>query len=183
MWTVLAGMEYVAKERIRDPFTPMVVNMSIQGIRNPLLNQASNLLVQLRIVVVVCAGNGRTAASLISPASASQVITVGGTTILDQRWFRSNYGAQVDLLAPAESIQSAGHWRDNVTSVRSGTSMASPAAAGVAAMYLQNHPLWSPDRVWRAMRRDSQKRVLDLLPGSSPLAYLTPNRLLIVPMD
>ncbi|HMQ25694.1 MAG TPA: S8 family serine peptidase, partial [Acidimicrobiales bacterium] len=86
-----------------------------------------------------------------SPASAPSAITVGSTTSSDARSSFSNYGTCVDLFAPGSSIRSAWYTSDTATNTISGTSMASPHVAGVAALYLGQHPDATPAEVAAAL--------------------------------
>lgn len=79
--------------------------------------------------------------------SCLTALTVGAIDSADTRASFSNYGSCVDLFAPGSSITSAYYSSDSATAVMSGTSMASPHTAGVAALYLQNHPSASPAQV------------------------------------
>ena len=82
---------------------------------------------------MVAAGNNGDDAGNWSPARAEKAFTVGG---INEDWNfvpRSNHGPELDILAPANEVYSA--WADNDTAYKSdsGTSMASPHVAGVAA--------------------------------------------------
>ncbi len=80
------------------------------------------------------------------------VITVGATTTTDSRdTTYSNYGSCLDLFAPGTGITSAWYTSDTATSTISGTSMASPHVAGVAALYLSRHPDATPAQVSAAI--------------------------------
>jgi subtilisin family serine protease len=74
-------------------------------------------------------------------------ITVGATDIADRRASFSNQGSCVDLFAPGVDIRSAWITSDDASRSLSGTSMASPHAAGVAALYLDENPGASPAEV------------------------------------
>ena len=73
----------------------------------------------------------------------------------------SNFGKCVDIVAPGVSITSA--WKDagtatnTATNTLSGTSMAAPHAAGVAALYLQGHATASPSTVADAIANCATK--------------------------
>jgi subtilisin family serine protease len=62
----------------------------------------------------------------------------------------SNYGADVDLIAPGVCIEST--WKGGGYNTISGTSMASPHAAGAAALYLSTRPGTSPATVKSALQ-------------------------------
>ena len=62
-----------------------------------------------------------------------------------------------DVSAPGDSIGSAGVGSGNQVSVISGTSMASPATAGIAALVLAEHPKWSPLKVKAAIMNTARK--------------------------
>ena len=63
----------------------------------------------------------------------------------------SNYGPDVDLIAPGVCIPST-HYNQSYTTM-SGTSMAAPHVAGGAALYRATHPTASPGTVKAALQR------------------------------
>ncbi len=81
--------------------------------------------------MAIAAGNNNDDASGYSPASASKVCTVGGIDKYDKRYTQSNYGPVVDIIGPAVAVLST--VPNGRTQYYTGTSMATPHIAGLAA--------------------------------------------------
>lgn len=107
--------------------------MSLGGSFSTAVNRAVEAAVSTGITFVVAAGNSNKDASNTSPASAGSAITVGSTDNTDTRSKFSNYGRFVDVFAPGTDIVSAWMGSTTATHKLSGTSMASPHVAGLAA--------------------------------------------------
>jgi subtilisin family serine protease len=165
---VIAGMDYVANNAVK----PAVANMSLGGGANTSVNNAATNMVNRGITVAVSAGNSNANACNYSPASASGVLTVAASDINDNKASFSNYGSCVELYAPGVNILSA--WIGSTTATRtiSGTSMASPHVAGVAALYLAGNPTASPATVNSWIINNATPNVIIGNPSG------TPNRLL-----
>mmetsp|Transcript_3184 Transcript_3184/g.6040 ORF Transcript_3184/g.6040 Transcript_3184/m.6040 type:complete len:733 (-) Transcript_3184:110-2308(-) len=122
-----------------------VLSLSLGGGKSTSMNKAVNDAANAGMIVVVAAGNDNSNACNYSPASAGGnarnggVITVGSTTKSDTRSSFSNYGACVDIFAPGSSIKSAWKGAVDASNTISGTSMATPHVAGVAAILLEKH--------------------------------------------
>ncbi|HEX8210655.1 MAG TPA: S8 family peptidase [Longimicrobium sp.] len=144
---VIAGMDWVAQNRV----TPAAANMSLGGGASQAIDDAIQRMVNAGVTTVVAAGNENQNACNTSPARAVNAITVGATTNTDARASFSNYGSCLDIFAPGNNITSAWHTGDAATNTISGTSMASPHVAGVAALYLQGNPSASPATVANAI--------------------------------
>ena len=147
---VIAGIDWTVGHHVAG--TPAVANMSLGGSRNTALNAAVARGVADGIVFVVAAGNNNRDACSYSPASESTAITVGATGSTDARASFSNFGSCLDIFAPGVSVVSA--WRTSSTAIRSlsGTSMASPHVAGIAALHLQSDPTASPSTIATRVR-------------------------------
>ena len=133
MSDVIAGVNYVAA----NADTIEVANMSLGGSTSSTLNAAVENAVNAGVVFVVAAGNESTDACSKSPASAPNAITVSAMDSNDNFAYFSNYGNCVDMIAPGVAILST--WKGGDYNTISGTSMASPHVAGVAAVYLANN--------------------------------------------
>ncbi|WP_327744974.1 S8 family peptidase [Streptomyces europaeiscabiei] len=167
---VIAGIDWVTKHARK----PAVANMSLGGHGNAQLDAAVRNSIASGVTYTVAAGNDGLAARLYSPARVKQAITVGATDKKDVRATFSNWGPSLDLFAPGVSITSASHRSNTGKVTHSGTSMASPHAAGAAALYLADHPRAAPADVGRALvERSISGKVKDKYPGS-------PNKLLHV---
>jgi subtilisin family serine protease len=118
---------------------PAVVNMSLGSPYSAAVNTATKNLANSGIFVAVAAGNDNRDACSYSPSSAVGTVTVGATDSNDVRYASSNHGACVDLYAPGYGIQST---YGSGSALLTGTSMASPHVAGVAALYKGDYGDW-----------------------------------------
>ncbi|MBT8400129.1 MAG: S8 family serine peptidase [Rhodothermia bacterium] len=171
--TVIAGIDYVTNQKQNVlPGDPAVANMSLGGGYYAPVNTAVQNSIAAGVTYAVSAGNSNANACNYSPASTPDAITVGSTTISDNRSSFSNIGTCVDIFAPGSSITSAWYNSATATNTISGTSMASPHVAGVAAIYLSANPGASPATVTNVILDAATSGVV-INPGSG-----SPNLLL-----
>ncbi|MFG2482967.1 S8 family peptidase [Streptomyces virginiae] len=172
---ILKGLDWVVKDAAKAPTTPAVANMSIGGSRSYALDAAVIRAVAKGITFTVAAGNDGKNACGGSPAAVPQALTVGATDAEDRRAPFSDHGPCVDLSAPGVRITSA--WKDSTTATAraSGTSMAAPHVAGVAALVLARGTARTPAQVSEELLRSAVSDRITGLPAG------TPNLLLHIP--
>lgn len=156
--------------------TKSVANMSLGGGRSRVLDAAVDAAVQAGIHFAVAAGNENEDACNSSPSASKYAITVGATTIDDERAWFSNWGPCVDIFAPGHQILSSWIGSSNATNTISGTSMASPHVAGLLA-------LWLSEERFATFSTDELKTKLITLSTKGVISHLsrdlhTKNRLL-----
>ena len=172
---VIAGIDYVAGRKAASPGTPMVANMSLGGGASTALDNAVANAVSRGVVFAVAAGNSNVDACTASPARAPSALTVGATTTSDARASYSNFGVCVDIFAPGSGITSSWSTSNSATATISGTSMASPHVAGVAALYLSLNPGASVAAVSSALVSNGTAGVLSGAGAGSPNILLFTN--------
>jgi subtilisin family serine protease len=169
---VICGIDYVTAHADQIE----VANMSLGGggeddgncgrTNGDAQHQAICESVAAGVTYAVAAGNDSADAAESTPAAYDEVITVsaladfngqpgGGAAptcrqdVDDTFADFSNYGSDVDLVAPGTCITST--WMNGGYDTISGTSMASPHVAGGAALYAANNPGASPAQVQSAL--------------------------------
>ncbi len=167
---VLLGLEWVVAHH--KPGEPAVANLSLgAGVAVPELDAAVESAVADGIVVAVAAGNDDVDACDVSPARAPSALTVGATTSADARASYSNYGSCLDLFAPGSGITSAWYTSTTALATLSGTSMAAPHVAGIAARLWSGQPTASEPGVRAQIAADATTDAV-ASPGTG-----SPNRL------
>jgi aqualysin 1 len=149
---------------------PAVVNISPARWQtsDTALDEAIRRSIQAGFVYVLSAG-GIDDLSAYTPQRVEEAIKVASTSSKDAA-AQSGYGPRLTLFAPGIDIEGAGNASDAATFAADGDSYAAPFAAGVAALYLQRHPLAAPGEVKQAL-------VSSATPGVVANAGRSPNLL------
>jgi subtilisin family serine protease len=172
---VIAGIDWAINDHVSGP---AVINLSLGTTKSASLESAVDRAFNDGITVVSAAGNSNVDACTTSPGgNKPSGLTVGATTITDARASYSNFGACLDLFAPGSDIVSAGTSSPAATAVLSGTSMAAPHVAGLAARYLSAAPTATPSQVMAAIINATTANVVTSAGTLSPnkLAYGDPD--------
>ena len=160
---VIAGIDWVVGNH--QAGQPAVSNMSLGGGANSSVDDAVRRMIADGVASAVAAGNGNRGgraqdACGYSPARVSQAMTIGATDRTDTKASWSNYGNCVDWFAPGVGITSAWYTSSTATNTISGTSMATPHTAGVAALYLQGNSGASPETVRDALFNNASQNAV-----------------------
>jgi len=185
MSDVVKGVEWAAESHSKKVaaakkgnakgFKGSVANMSLGGGKSVTLDLAVNAAVDAGIHFAVAAGNDNADSCNYSPAAAANAVTVGASTMLDERAYFSNFGTCNDIFAPGLNILSTWIGSQYATNTISGTSMASPHIAGLLAYFLSLQP--SEDSAF-SVATITPKKLKEHL-----INIATPNKLSDVPND
>ncbi len=127
-----------------------IINMSLGGSCAQTIADAVNYAYFDRGMVIVAAA-GNEAAGVSYPAAFPPVIAVGAVDYNDRLAYFSNFGPEIDVVAPGVNVLSTIP-NDNYETY-SGTSMASPQVAAVAGLILAQHPGIENDMVRALIRQ------------------------------
>ena len=138
---IIEGIDWVlATHNDSDPNNDIqVISMSFGGPASTAEEDALLAAYNDGILCIAAAGNESGAVS--APANYACVMAIAASTSTDGFATYSNYGPEIELIAPGSYIYST-YKRAKYTTM-SGTSMACPMAAGCAVLAWQAHPTYS----------------------------------------
>jgi subtilisin family serine protease len=171
---VIRGVDWVT-EHVQENGWPAVANMSLGGGASPALDLAVCRSIEAGVSYAVAAGNDDADACDFSPARIVEALGTGASTRQDGGASFSNKGPCVDVFAPGRDIVSAR--RGGGSTTLSGTSMASPHVAGVAALCTERTPGSTPEQVRQCVLDHASR---DKLTG---IGVDSPNRLVYARAD
>ncbi|MFF8091905.1 S8 family serine peptidase [Streptomyces sp. NPDC016675] len=164
---IIAGMEWAARDVDAD-----IVSMSLGSTEpsdgtDPMAEAVNTLSRETGALFVIAAGNTGAPSSVGSPGAADAALTVGAVDSADEAAYFTSAGPRhgdnalkPDLSAPGVDILAArsrlSEGSGDYTSM-SGTSMATPHVAGVAALLAEEHPDWSGARLKDALMSSSKR--------------------------
>jgi len=177
---VIAGLDWIVANHVAGK--PAVANLSLGGGASTALDTAVQNVINDGVVMAVAAGNDGLNACNYSPARAVNAVTVGATGAFytgettDTRSGYSNFGTCLDIFAPGSNIVSSWMGSTTATNTISGTSMATPHVAGVAAVLFGRYPTSTPAQIATMLRNSATPNVVLAAGTGSPnyLLYLDP---------
>lgn len=188
--TVMAGMQWTVDNRYQ--FNIRAASMSLGGpgaiewtsSEEDSVNRYANEMVRAGIALFIAAGNNGVSAQIGTPGSAEDAITVGA---LDKNSAIAVYSSQgpteelrikPNIAYVGSSVMSVAFNTGDQYTGMSGTSMATPGAAGVAALMLQANPDLSPFDVRNIMQETATYRMCSYMGANEPCAedFIPKNR-------
>jgi cerevisin len=137
-------------------------NMSLGGGSARTLDAAVNAAVKAGMHFAVAAGNDNQDACNYSPAASELAVTVGASSLADERAYFSNHGKCVDIFAPGLNILSTWIGSNQSVNTISGTSMASPHVCGLLSYFLSLAPSSDSDYTVPVTPAKLKKRMINI---------------------
>ena len=145
-----------------------IINLSLNGIGEPpsLIKEAIQDAYKNGVICVVAAGNYNDDVSYYYPANMDEVFTVGAVDNRGNPCFLSNYGEELDFVAPGYQIEVYGNSSLDKPQYVNGTSFAAPFIAAASAVALSVHPDYSVEEIKQVL--------IDSCVTKNDLAYSSP---------
>lgn len=149
VFSLIRGLDHLGDTGVR------VINLSLAGPPNAVLEEAIRRLVDERgIVVVAAAGNEGPRADPVYPAAYPGVIAVTAVDTRNNVYRRAGQGDHIDLAAPGVEVWTAA----SISGARSktGTSFAAPFVTAAVALLLEREPALTPDAIAARLASDAE---------------------------
>jgi len=132
-----------------------IINLSLGGrtYSETLKNAIDYAHDQKGVLVIAASGNDNS--SISYPAKFDHVLAVGATNQQDDRWYKSNFGPELDVVAPGSNILTS--TKNGSYAYVTGTSLAAPNVAGLAALVWSSNTLYSNDQVESFVENNTDK--------------------------
>ncbi|MFF8449519.1 S8 family serine peptidase [Streptomyces leeuwenhoekii] len=163
---IIAGMEWAAREVKADVVSMSLGSPEASDGTDPMAQAVNTLSRETGALFVVAAGNTGTPSSIGSPGAADAALTVGAVDSADEAAYFTSAGPRSgdnalkpDLSAPGVGILAARSGLSEGSgdyTAMSGTSMATPHVAGVAALLAERHPDWTGAQLKDALMSTSK---------------------------
>ena len=180
--TVMAGMEWTVEKR--HVFNIRAASMSLGGpgaiewtsSEEESVNRMGNEMMREGVALFIAAGNSAFSAQIGTPGSAEDVITVGA---LDKNTAIAVYSSQgpteegrvkPNIAFVGSSVMAPDFNTGDGYTSKSGTSMATPGAAGLAALMYQANPDLSPFDIRNIMQETATYRRCEYMGANEPCA-------------
>ena len=180
--TVMAGMEWTVEKR--HVFNIRAASMSLGGpgaiewtsSEEESVNRMGNEMMREGVTLFIAAGNSAGPATIGTPGSAEDVITVGS---LDKNTAIAVYSSQgpteegrvkPNIAFVGSNVMAPDYNTGNGYTGKSGTSMATPGAAGLAALMYQANPDLSPFDIRNIMQETATYRECHYMLANEPCA-------------
>lgn len=147
---VAAALDWLAQKQVS------VINLSLGGPRNLLIEASIARLLQQEIAIVAAAGNGGRKAAPVYPAAQSGVLAVSAVDARGKPYRKANRGDYIDFVAPGVDLWTARTGGSGA--YVSGTSYASPFVAAAMALAKKPNTKLSHTKALKTL----QKKVRDL---------------------
>ena len=177
--SILAGIEWALHNKCQ------IISLSLGGSMMPgesyseVYESVAREALANDCMIIAAAGNEsersrNKIAPVGHPANCPSIMAVGAlTTTLGIADFScggvNSDGGQVDIAAPGENIWST--WKNKGYRRESGTSMATPIVAGLAALILQSTPKTSAAGLWMKLTQNAKRLPLPASDSGAGLAY------------
>jgi len=145
-WDVARAITYAANH------SADVISMSFGGDSSAVMEDACDYAWNNNSLLVAASGNENS--SVICPAAYHSVIAVGATDEADERASYSNFGPELELVVPGNGILTT--HPDNNYTYYSGTSIATPHVAGVAALLKSKRAKLSNEEIRETLRTTAE---------------------------